>query len=36
MKTRHNGHKFGQSLWLGWHNRVLKSAAATGMAVQAA
>ena len=29
-------HNLGQNLWLGWHNRVLKPAAAKGMAVQAA
>jgi hypothetical protein len=27
---------FGQNLWLGWHNPMLKPTAATGTAVQAA
>jgi len=26
-------HNLGQNLWLGWHNPVLKPAAATGTAV---
>jgi hypothetical protein len=29
-------HDFGQNLWLGWHNPVLKPTATTGTAVQAA
>ncbi len=29
-------HNLGQNLWLGWHNPVLKRAAARGKLVQAA